>query len=93
MTDPLPEIKARRAAILQPGAPDEGRPAWNRWLAYAPSDIDTLIGEVERLREERTDDKARIKALEDAMVPFVALHPEMFRTAKELFDPPEGEQP
>lgn len=55
-----------------------------------------LVAEVERLQDEHRTDKARIKALEDALVPFVALHPERFRSAADLFetsDPPEGERP
>jgi hypothetical protein len=54
MSDPLPEIKARFVAykIWVEGGPYEGDPG-REFQNHAPADIDTLIGEVERLREER----------------------------------------
>jgi hypothetical protein len=45
-----------------------------------------LDTELRAAREERAEALRRVKALEDALVPFVALHPEMFKRADELFE-------
>jgi hypothetical protein len=99
MTDPLPEVKARRVAVPDPpyeiedtvteeefymrwrlihyGPPDED--GWRDWwaalpaaradhaefIAHAPADIDTLIGEVERLRAEVAEWKQAASAEAD----------------------------
>jgi hypothetical protein len=122
MTDPLPEIKARRAAIsptpwswdlLADGrvldedgagvasiAAVAGDEPDGEFIAHAPTDIDTLIGEVDRLvgllgrlEQEWADEVASCPVCAHDGTghdPDCWLVAELARNAN---DPPEGEQP